>query len=66
MPKSFAIHFRKETSMHISISGMIESDEPLTDERHEQIVNELVDWAEERGLYLTLVTKLEEDEEIAE
>jgi hypothetical protein len=52
--------------MHISISGMIESDEPLTDERHEQIVNELVDWAEEHGLYLALVTKLEEDEEVAE
>jgi hypothetical protein len=33
--------------MHISISGMIE---PLTDERHEQIINELVDWAEEHGL----------------
>jgi hypothetical protein len=44
--------------MHIRISGIIESDEPLTDERHEQIINELVDWAEERGL--SLVTKLEE------
>jgi hypothetical protein len=46
--------------MHISVSGIIHSDEPLTDERHEQIIIELVDWAEERGLYLTLVTKLEE------
>ena len=52
--------------MHIDISGVIESDEPLTHERHEQIVNELVDWAEERGLYLPLVTKLEEDEEVAQ
>jgi hypothetical protein len=52
--------------MHIRVSGIIESDEPLTAERHEQIINELVDWAEEHGLYLTLVTKLEEDEEVAE
>jgi hypothetical protein len=36
--------------MHIRVSGIIESEEPLTNERHEQIINELVDWAEERGL----------------
>jgi hypothetical protein len=52
--------------MHINVSGVIESDKPLTDERHEEIINELVDWAEERGLYLTLATKLDEGEEAAE
>jgi hypothetical protein len=52
--------------MHIRVSGIIESDEPLTHERNLQIICELADWAEERGLYLTVVTRLEEDEEVVD
>jgi hypothetical protein len=49
--------------MHIRITGIIESDEPLNHDRHQRIILELLHWAEERGLYLSLTTKLEEHED---
>jgi DNA repair photolyase len=53
--------YAEQQYTYITVVGSVTSDEPLTHERHEQIVSEAINWAEERGLHLNLVTKLERE-----